>query len=106
MASSCKAFAHNAKILTRAGAASRLKSHPHRLLRRWEKGTGSNEVLVRHRHGAKATRGYSRTGISPSLLGAKAPKQSMAPRLADPWIASRSLSSGAHSRDPLARNDG
>ena len=22
-----------------------------------------------------------------------------------PWIASRSLSSGAHSRDPLARND-
>jgi len=24
----------------------------------------------------------------------------------DPWIASRSLSSGAHSRDPLARNDG
>jgi hypothetical protein len=25
---------------------------------------------------------------------------------ADRWIASRSLSSGAHSRDPLARNDG
>jgi hypothetical protein len=25
---------------------------------------------------------------------------------AEPWIASRSLSSGAHSRDPLARNDG
>jgi hypothetical protein len=25
---------------------------------------------------------------------------------AAPWIASRSLSSGAHSRDPLARNDG
>jgi diketogulonate reductase-like aldo/keto reductase len=25
---------------------------------------------------------------------------------ASPWIASRSLSSGAHSRDPLARNDG
>src|ERR1019366_7093824 len=24
---------------------------------------------------------------------------------AAPWIASRSLSSGAHSRDPLARND-
>jgi hypothetical protein len=23
-----------------------------------------------------------------------------------PWIASRSLSSGAHSRDPSARNDG
>jgi hypothetical protein len=26
--------------------------------------------------------------------------------LAAPWIASRSLSSGARSRDPLARNDG
>jgi hypothetical protein len=25
--------------------------------------------------------------------------------LLQPWIASRSLSSGAHSRDPLARND-
>jgi hypothetical protein len=23
----------------------------------------------------------------------------------DPWIASRSLSSGAHSRDPVARNE-
>jgi len=27
-------------------------------------------------------------------------------RLAVAWIASRSLSSGVHSRDPLARNDG
>src|SRR6185437_11062942 len=26
------------------------------------------------------------------------------PSVAPPWIASRSLSSGAHSRDPLARN--
>jgi len=33
-----------------------------------------------------------------------ATKQSMSP-LAARWIASRSLSSGAHSRDPLARND-
>ena len=32
-------------------------------------------------------------------------KQSM-PQQADKWIASWSLSSGAHSRDPLARNDG
>src|SRR5438270_1926846 len=32
-----------------------------------------------------------------------ATKQSI---LAARWIASRSLSSGAHSRDPLARNDG
>src|SRR6266704_1020800 len=34
---------------------------------------------------------------------AEATKQSI---FAAPWIASRSLSSGAHSRDPLARNDG
>jgi hypothetical protein len=27
------------------------------------------------------------------------------PQQAERWIASRSLSSGAHSRDPLARND-
>jgi hypothetical protein len=31
-------------------------------------------------------------------------KQSILPR-EESWIASRSLSSGAHSRDPLARND-
>jgi hypothetical protein len=36
--------------------------------------------------------------------GAQATKQSnLLPAL---WIASRSLSSGAHSRDPFARNDG
>jgi hypothetical protein len=34
----------------------------------------------------------------------EATKQSSFP--VAPWIASRSLSSGAHSRDPLARNDG
>jgi hypothetical protein len=28
------------------------------------------------------------------------------PQQAEKWIASRSLSSGAHSRDPLARSDG
>jgi hypothetical protein len=33
-----------------------------------------------------------------------AAKQSIFP-LVEAWIASRSLSSGAHSRDPLARND-
>jgi hypothetical protein len=38
------------------------------------------------------------------LQGATATKQSIPP-LAARWIASRSLSSGAHSRDPLARND-
>src|SRR6185295_6548064 len=36
--------------------------------------------------------------------GSEATKQSMAQQ-AERWIASRSLSSGAHSRDPLARND-
>jgi hypothetical protein len=42
--------------------------------------------------------------VFPSLRGATATKQSTFP-LAAAWIASRSLSSGAHSRDPLARND-
>jgi hypothetical protein len=38
---------------------------------------------------------------------AKATKQSSFLVAAkESWIASRSLSSGAHSRDPLARNDG
>ena len=40
-----------------------------------------------------------------SAVIASAAKQSRSP-LAALWIASRSLSSGAHSRDPLARNDG
>jgi hypothetical protein len=44
-----------------------------------------------------------RQRILPSSRGALATKQSTLPLLA--WIASRSLSSGAHSRDPLARND-
>jgi hypothetical protein len=35
---------------------------------------------------------------------ASAAKQSIYP-CAAAWIASRSLSSGAHSRDPVARND-
>jgi len=38
----------------------------------------------------------------PSLRGAKRRSN---PFLLALWIASRSLSSGAHSRDPLARND-
>jgi hypothetical protein len=42
--------------------------------------------------------------LDPSFLGAK---QRSNPFFlyAARWIASRSLSSGAHSRDPLARND-
>jgi hypothetical protein len=39
-----------------------------------------------------------------SLRGAQATKQSK-PQQAQTWIASRSPPSGAHSRDPLARND-
>src|SRR5213595_2691492 len=46
-------------------------------------------------------------GVRPRsfLVIASAAKQSIYPR-AEAWIASRSLSSGARSRDPLARNDG
>jgi hypothetical protein len=39
----------------------------------------------------------------PSLRGAEATKQSSLSGYF--WIASRSLSSGAHTRDPLARNE-
>src|SRR3979490_428814 len=41
----------------------------------------------------------------PSLRGAKR-RSNPCFLCAARWIASRSLSSGAHSRDPLARNDG
>src|ERR1700741_2974019 len=47
----------------------------------------------------------SRTRILPSLREAKRRSNPFFLIVA-PWIASRSLSSGAHSRDPLARNDG
>jgi hypothetical protein len=40
------------------------------------------------------------------LRGAQRTKQSMIVAAVGFWIASRSLSSGAQSRDPLARNDG
>jgi hypothetical protein len=46
------------------------------------------------------------------LIGIVTPSLRAAKRRSNPvfscgfWIASRSLSSGAHSRDPLARNDG
>ncbi|MBX9645448.1 MAG: hypothetical protein K2X57_00145, partial [Xanthobacteraceae bacterium] len=42
--------------------------------------------------------------LSVVIARSEATKQSSFPRAAL-WIASRSLSSGAHSRDPLARND-
>jgi len=65
--------------------------------------------------------GASRRGVADVCLAviASAAKQSILPRkermdcfaslamtAVALWIASRSLSSGAHSRDPLARNDG
>src|SRR5258707_4184207 len=46
-----------------------------------------------------------RRRICSSLRGAKRRSNPLSP-LSGLWIASRSLSSGAHSRDPLARNDG
>jgi hypothetical protein len=50
---------------------------------------------------------YPRRGIAEAYLAviASAAKQSIF-LCVGLWIASRSLSSGAHSRDPLARNDG
>src|SRR5258708_38088279 len=42
---------------------------------------------------------------TPSLRGAQRRSNPLFLSAA-PWIASRSLSSGAHSRDPVARNDG
>src|SRR5450759_5588074 len=44
--------------------------------------------------------------ISAVIARSEATKQSrLSTSLRQSWIASRSLSSGAHSRDPLARND-
>jgi len=43
--------------------------------------------------------------VKASLVIASEAKQSIS-RLGDLWIASLRLSSGAHWRDPLARNDG
>jgi hypothetical protein len=49
--------------------------------------------------------GLDPTGVAlSSLRGAEATKQSSVP-LRRFWIASRNLSSAAHSRDPLAGND-
>src|SRR3954462_685460 len=46
--------------------------------------------------------------LAQSLLSLRGAKRRSNPffLFAARWIASRSLSSGAHSRDPLARNDG
>jgi hypothetical protein len=44
--------------------------------------------------------------FSGSHVIASEAKQSIVTSHMERWIASRSLSSGAHSRDPVARNDG
>jgi hypothetical protein len=46
-----------------------------------------------------------RAGAKSSMVGTLALCPPYASSLRQSWIASRSLSSGAHSRDPLARND-
>jgi nicotinamide-nucleotide amidase len=62
------------------------------------------DALSRSRGGFARHCGQCRLG-DPSLRGAKRRSNPLSPLLWL-WIASRSLSSGAHSRDPLARNDG
>jgi len=60
------------------------------------------ERAKRNEHLAQSTRGEI-ANVCLTVI-ASAAKQSIYP-LAATWIASRSLSSGARSRDPLARND-
>jgi hypothetical protein len=53
---------------------------------------------------------FNPTNNNPSQSGSVGektyrPDEAIHTFFADLWIASRSLSSGAHSRDPLARND-
>src|ERR1700679_3352366 len=54
--------------------------------------------------GGKGSGHSSDSSVVVVIARSNATKQSSVSR-AEPWIASRSLSSGAHSRDPLARND-
>jgi hypothetical protein len=55
--------------------------------------------------GRKRAAGMRRRVWGDVIARSEATKQSIL-LFAVAWIASRSLSSGAHSRDPLARNDG
>src|SRR6266481_1377262 len=59
-----------------------------------------HQALERQRTCEMAYMGILQTTV---IARSEATKQSI---FAAPWIASWSLSSGAHSRDPLARNDG
>jgi hypothetical protein len=60
--------------------------------------------FLRDKVQANLGRSVPREGEIVSTVIASGAKQSL-PQQAAKWIASRSLSSGAHSRDPLARND-
>jgi hypothetical protein len=59
-------------------------------------------ITAAHWHDGKIGPQKSTAGFS-VITRSEATKQSIFP--AAKWIASRSLASGAHSRDPLARND-
>src|SRR6185437_7799351 len=78
--------------------ASRAVSHPSGARRR---GFPPQHAALHHGLSGASVRYLMGIVIARS----EATKQSIPP-LAVRWIASRSLSSGAHSRDPLARNDG
>src|SRR6266576_1506573 len=66
----------------------------------WQAGKTSLRYIVSEQQSVFRT---AKRGV-PSLRGAQ--RRSNPAFLLGLWIASRSLSSGAHSRDPLARNDG
>jgi hypothetical protein len=82
--------------------------HLHARLRvHWASGIPCALVFLGERfmHNSGASRRGIADAYSTSLRGAKRRSNPLSPLLRL-WIASRSLSSGARSRDPLARNDG
>ena len=67
------------------------------------------DMFPRHCEERKRRPFFACCSSSAGFKSAEAPQReggSNSCRRADAWIASRSLSSGAHSRDPLVRNDG
>src|SRR5260221_10396208 len=72
--------------------------------RRQEGGLGSARAHAGGDGNARHRQHCLLLAVKPSLRGAHATNQSSFLSVAS-WIASRSLSSGARSRDPLARND-
>jgi hypothetical protein len=65
------------------------------------RGRAGDELVSDRRARREAAKSYPKLGV-PSLRA----KRSNPYLLAARWIAPRSQSSGAYSRDPLARNDG